>query len=347
MWGEDLLAEIYRPAGMNMTQPGFEKHLSEVLEATQQAGRELIESGKVFPETMARIKKPLDKEETIAEIANLFWKSCISEGMNPRTWEQNGKVPRPESLDSFMSIMSMGLNTPAAQDTQTVLQFTFSGSIEGACYFTINKGNIETTAGTADKFDLKIDAPFELWMDVISGKADGTQMFMEGKYLVEGNISLLRMFRGFSDYDTESHEDEKKVPEKIEKQRLTCHDIISGMPQAFNAEAAGDLEACIYYKVTGEEPGDYHLKIANKVCTFNEGVPSSPTLTIETPSEVWVSISVGELNAQKAFILQKYRATGNLSLLMKLNSLFTTHQPQKKNFLERLMRARREQGNVP
>jgi len=31
-------------------------------------------------------------------------------------------------------------------------------------------------------------------MDIVIGKADGTQMFMEGKYQAEGDISLIALF---------------------------------------------------------------------------------------------------------------------------------------------------------
>ena len=107
------------------------------------------------------------------------------------------------------------------------------------------------------------------------------------------------------------------------RQELTCREIIAGMPTVFNAEAAGDLVADVYYKVTGEEPGDYYLQIANGTCTFHEGTPASPTLTVETPSEVWVAISTGQLDGQRAFMEQKYKASGDFALLMKLNSLFS------------------------
>jgi putative sterol carrier protein len=103
---------------------------------------------------------------------------------------------------------------------------------------------------------------------------------------------------------------------------LTCREVIAGTPTTFNAEAAGDMVAVIYYKVTGEEPGDYYLEIADGTCTFHEGTPASPTLTIETPSEVWVAISTGQVDGQQAFMEQKYKASGDFGLLMKLNSLF-------------------------
>jgi multimeric flavodoxin WrbA/putative sterol carrier protein len=328
LWGKNLIAEIYRPTAMNMTQRGFEDLQSDILEATRQAGRELIESKKISSETMARITQPLGSEDATAEIGNAYWKTCITEGITPRTFEQEVKIVRPDSIESFMTIMSMGFNSQAAGNTQAILQFTLSGEVEGSCYFTIEKGTVTATLGTAEKSDLTIDTPFELWMDIVAGKADGQQMFMEGKYRAEGNISLMSVFSPPSDQEAASREEEiiendAMEVTKMNKQRLTCRGIISGMPTAFNAEAAGDLAAVIYYKVTGEEPGDYYLDIADGICTFHEGTPSAPTLTIKTPSEVWVAISLGELDGRKAFMKRKYKTSGDMGLLMKLNSLFS------------------------
>jgi predicted lipid carrier protein YhbT len=36
-----------------------------------------------------------------------------------------------------------------------------------------------------------IETPFELWMDIMCGKADGQQMFMQQKYKIAGDISLM------------------------------------------------------------------------------------------------------------------------------------------------------------
>jgi putative sterol carrier protein len=36
-----------------------------------------------------------------------------------------------------------------------------------------------------------VNAPFEIWMDIMTKKADGQQLFMEKKYTVEGDLALL------------------------------------------------------------------------------------------------------------------------------------------------------------
>ena len=84
------------------------------------------------------------------------------------------------------------------------------------------------------------------------------------------------------------------------EQPITCRDFISGMPLAFNAEAAGDLKAILYFKVTGDEPGDYFLTIKEGQCTFSEGIPEKADLTLDTPSDIWVAVSTGKLNGQNS-----------------------------------------------
>jgi len=108
----------------------------------------------------------------------------------------------------------------------------------------------------------------------------------------------------------------------IDKSTLNCHDIIAGMPEVFDAEAAEDLSADIQFDVSGQEPGSYNLHIEKGTCTFNEGQSLSPTLTIHTPSEVWLAVSRGEIDGQAALMQGKYTVDGDFNLLLKLNEMF-------------------------
>jgi len=195
-YGENakLVAEIYRPASQIIIQRPFKDMLNDILDATRQAGRELAESMAISAETMARIKQPIGDVQSIRELTNLFWKTCIAEGVTIRTFEQKGMVPRPDSVETYMLLMRFGFNPRAAGDTRATLQFTFSGEAEGSCHFTIEDGTIEAALGPTEKPDLAVNAPFEVWMDIVTGKADGTQMFIEGKYQAEGDISLMTLF---------------------------------------------------------------------------------------------------------------------------------------------------------
>ncbi|HEC34325.1 MAG TPA: SCP2 sterol-binding domain-containing protein, partial [Chloroflexi bacterium] len=92
----------------------------------------------------------------------------------------------------------------------------------------------------------------------------------------------------------------------------------------FNPEAAGDLRAVVQFDVSGDEPGQYYLRIAEGKCTAFEGTHPEPTLTVHTPSEVWLRISRGELDGTTAMMEGLYSVEGNLGLLIRFDKLFTT-----------------------
>lgn len=103
---------------------------------------------------------------------------------------------------------------------------------------------------------------------------------------------------------------------------LNLRQTIEGMPLAFDPVAAGDLDGTIQFDVSGPEPGVYHLRFVGGECIFHEGPAASPSLTISTPSDVWLEISRGELSGQEAMMQGLYNATGDISLLLKMDSLF-------------------------
>jgi len=187
-----LVAEIYRPAAEAMAGSFFKDKAQDILDGTRQAGREIVGSLKVSKETLARIVQDLTEDkELFGKIGNLFWKTCVAEGITPKEFDERGFIPRPDSVETFMTILSLGFNPDGAGETRAVLQFNFSGEVEGACHFRIENRQIKAVSGPAEKSDLTIDTPFDLWMDIVTGKADGQQMFMAQEYKVSGDLSLL------------------------------------------------------------------------------------------------------------------------------------------------------------
>jgi hypothetical protein len=186
-----IAAEIYRPAAESMTNPFLKDKIDDILDATKLAGRELVESMKISPETMERIGQPLADPQTFADMGNIFWKTCIAEGVTPKEFQEKNMVPRPDSIESFMLVFPFGLNSEAVDDRKISLQFNFSGEVTDSCYFVIEPGNVDAEKGNKENPDITIETPFELWMDIVTRKADGQQMFMEQKYTVNGDLSLM------------------------------------------------------------------------------------------------------------------------------------------------------------
>jgi multimeric flavodoxin WrbA/putative sterol carrier protein len=187
-----LVAEIYRPAAESMTIPLLKHKTAQILEATRKAGQEIVQSMRVSEETLATVTQDLAKnKDGFRKMGNLFWKACISEGVTPKEFQEKGLMIRPDSVETFMMVLSLGFNPAGAADMSAVLQFNFSGEVQGACHFSIENGKIRADLGSAERPDLTIDTPFDIWMDIMTGKSDGQQMFMEQKYKAQGDLNLL------------------------------------------------------------------------------------------------------------------------------------------------------------
>lgn len=190
--GKPLAAEIYRPMAESLTVPSFKEKAADILDATREAGREIAASGTVSQNTLVRVKQPLVEDPAaFLEIGNLMWQTCIAEGVTPKEFGEKGLMPRPGSISSYIELMKLGFNPDAAGGLKATIQFNFSGEKEGACSLTIADSTINARQGSANQPDLTVNTPFEIWMDILTGKADGQQMFMEQKYTVDGDLELL------------------------------------------------------------------------------------------------------------------------------------------------------------
>ncbi len=186
-----LVAEIYRPGAEMLPWPEYARTKESILEAVALAGREIVQSGKVSPETMERITRPVGDLDSFTAMANIFWQSCIREGVTPEEFWERNMVPRPDSIPTFMMVMSRGFKPERAEKLNAVMQFTFSGGVEGSCHFLIDDGKIEAKEGAVAAPNLIVESSFDTWMDVITGKADGQQLFMEQKFKTSGDLMLL------------------------------------------------------------------------------------------------------------------------------------------------------------
>lgn len=191
--GGGLAAEIYRPFAEALMLPVFKDRADDILDATRQAGLELVKTLKVSDETMDRIRQNItdDSNAFLKTVGNIMWKTCIEEGVTPKEFADRGMIPRPESIEDFMALMNMAFNPKAAGDFSAVMQYDFTGKEEGSCHFIITNGRITSHEGPAGKADITINTPFALWMDILTNKSDGQQMFMEQQYSAKGDLNLL------------------------------------------------------------------------------------------------------------------------------------------------------------
>jgi len=98
--------------------------------------------------------------------------------------------------------------------------------------------------------------------------------------------------------------------------------IFSAMPQQFNADAAKGMNSVIQFNLTGDGGGQYHVAIKDGAGTVGEGAHASPNMTMTMAAQDYVDMISGKLNGQMAFMSGKLKIAGDMSLAMKMQTLF-------------------------
>ncbi|HUF52211.1 MAG TPA: SCP2 sterol-binding domain-containing protein [Dehalococcoidia bacterium] len=99
-------------------------------------------------------------------------------------------------------------------------------------------------------------------------------------------------------------------------------EVMDGMPQAFQPDKAAGANATIQFNFTGGEPGNYTIKVADGNCEVTEGTADNATVTINSPSEVWLKIIRRELDGATAFMSGQFTFTGDMGVLMQMQNWF-------------------------
>ena len=99
-------------------------------------------------------------------------------------------------------------------------------------------------------------------------------------------------------------------------------DLFASMPEFFDADKAGDLNATVQFDLSGEGGGKWYVTVANGTCNTGQGPVDDPTATIRMEASDYADMVAGRLNAMEAFMQQKIRVEGDLSTVMKFQTLF-------------------------
>lgn len=102
----------------------------------------------------------------------------------------------------------------------------------------------------------------------------------------------------------------------------TCEETLQEMHKSFRPEIAGNLSASYLFDVSGPKGGKWTLEIKSGKCELSSGIKGNPNVTISISDQDWIAIYNGKLNSQMAFMMGKLRVSGDMSLAMKLQSIF-------------------------
>ena len=103
---------------------------------------------------------------------------------------------------------------------------------------------------------------------------------------------------------------------------ITIEELFDKLPGAFIPEKAGNMDAVIQFKLTGEEASDYYVVIKDHKVEVEKGEYEEPTMTLSADSQDYKDIVTGRMKPMNAFMQGKVKLQGNLNLAMKFAEIF-------------------------
>ena len=102
----------------------------------------------------------------------------------------------------------------------------------------------------------------------------------------------------------------------------TARQLIEEMPETFRGERAGRANVVVQFQISGEGGGNWYVTIKDKTCTVTEGLIESADATVRVDASDYVALSSGKLGSMKAFTTGKVKASGDISLLQRMDRWF-------------------------
>jgi multimeric flavodoxin WrbA len=97
----------------------------------------------------------------------------------------------PTNTHELLQMMPGALNPATAAGLTAIYQFEVSGSETFTAHLVIADGQATFHEGPADKPNLIIRTPAEVWLAISRGELDGTQAYLSGQFRIKGDLGLL------------------------------------------------------------------------------------------------------------------------------------------------------------
>lgn len=98
--------------------------------------------------------------------------------------------------------------------------------------------------------------------------------------------------------------------------------IFEAMPNAFNAEAAKDVDVIFQYHIAGDGGGDWNCVIKDATCDINSGIHEKPTCTLKMADTDFVDMINGVLPSMQAYTSGKLKIEGDIMKSQLIGKLF-------------------------
>jgi len=95
------------------------------------------------------------------------------------------------------------------------------------------------------------------------------------------------------------------------------------VPAKVNKDKIAGMNAIYQFVITGEDGGEWNVTVANGEAAVAQGKAESPSITLTMEAANFVALVTGKLNGQTAFLTGKLKIQGDMTLAMKLQSVFS------------------------
>ena len=98
--------------------------------------------------------------------------------------------------------------------------------------------------------------------------------------------------------------------------------LFPAMVERFIPEKAEGVNVIILFDLSGDNGGQYWVKVADGAAEAGEGNISDPAMTVRAAADDWFAVATGQMNAMQAFMTGKIKILGDMGLAMKMQTMF-------------------------
>ena len=102
----------------------------------------------------------------------------------------------------------------------------------------------------------------------------------------------------------------------------TIQDLMDSLPAFFLADKAAGIRAVVQFALSGEDGGEWTVRIAEQSCQVTKGKVESADLLFQASARDVLDIFYDRLEPMSAYMQGKLRLSGNFGLALKLFGLF-------------------------
>jgi putative sterol carrier protein len=103
---------------------------------------------------------------------------------------------------------------------------------------------------------------------------------------------------------------------------MAVADFFNQVSDKVDSSQIQGMNAVYQFNIEGDDGGKWNVKIADGSVEVAEGTADNPSITLTMAASDFDDLVSGNLNGQTAFLTGKLKIQGDMTLAMKLQSIF-------------------------